>query len=116
MTEAEHLQAIAHAATNSYAALDRFQRAKRERYAAQIIYNFLRAFERFTHAEYAGDLRVDDLKNLLEHISEDGTAESFDDHGAPHAFFRGKDRSERRAATFADYAAWAIQQSHYRKW
>lgn len=115
MTERERLQTIAHEATANYNALDSFQRAKRERYAAQIIYNFLRAFERFTRAEYAGDLRIDDLQNLLAHISEDGTYSVFEDAGAPNAFMRRLDRSERQRATFTDYCAWAIQQSYNRR-
>lgn len=115
MTEAERLQTIAHAAADSYAALDSFQRAKRDRYAANIIYYFLRAYERFTRTTYAGDLRIDDLQNLLGHISEDGTYSVFEDAGAANAFMRRKDRSERQHATFTDYCTWAIQQSYNRR-
>lgn len=116
MTEAERLQTIARAATASYSALDGFQRAKRERYAAQIIYHFLRSYERFTRAEYAGEIRVDDLQNLLAHISEDGTYSVFEDAGAANAYMRRLDRSERQQATFAEYCAWAIEQSYYRRY
>ena len=115
MTERERIQTIAHAATASYSALDSFRRAKHERYAAQIMQNFLRSYERFTRAEYAGDLRVDDLQNLLGHISEDVTYSVFDDDGAPNAYMRRLDRSERQQATFAEYCAWAIEQSYYRR-
>lgn len=115
MTEAERIRTIAHAAADSYAALDSFQRAKRDRYAANIIYYFLRAYERFTRTTYAGEIRIADLKNLLEHISEDGTYSVFDDEGAPNAFMRRSDRSERQQTTFAEYCAWAIAQSYYRR-
>lgn len=116
MTEKERLQTIAHAATEDYAALDSFQRRKRERYAAGLACNFLRGYERFNRRKYAGEIRILDLRALMTRITWDGTQETFEGAGAVDAYMRGKDRSERHAATFADYVAWASTESQQRKW
>ena len=111
MTEAERISTIAAAATVDYAPLGAFQRAKFARYAASVIYHFLRAYERCTRHTYAGDIRIDHLHDIMASISRSGSYERFETIGAALAYMRQQGRDAEQA-TFSGYARFVCDTIH----
>ena len=111
---AESIRALAAAATNEdYKALNELQRRKKRQYAAQLVYHFLRAYERNNRQEYAGEINTADIRSALCVIARYGAFEDFATIGAPLAYFReqGRDKAQ---ATFGDYCSFIEHASYDR--
>ena len=110
----ESIYALAAAAIDEdYKALNELQRRKKRQYAAQLVYHFLRAYERKNRQEYAGEINAADMRAALLVIARYGAFEDFATIGAPLAYFReqGRDKAQ---ATFKDYCSFIDRASYDR--
>ena len=115
MTEQERIKYLAKAATaEDFRALNEFQRRNKERYAAQLVYNFLRAYEQCNRHSYTGEINILDLRSAILNISHYANYEDFGTMGAPLAFLREQGR-EKEQATFSAYSAFISKESYKRR-